>query len=95
LKIHYEQAFIGDPEILKAVCVKMFPNVDAPGLNKDEVAQILDVYGWTKLARKIRAKCSAYTIYEGAEVILRMFKLKRVTIHTRDFVLSLLKPAYE
>jgi len=95
LKIHFEQAFLSDLEIIKATCDEVFPYVDALGLNEDEVALILDAYGWNELAEKIRSECSAFILYEGAEKILGMFKLRRIIIHTRDFVLSLLKPEYE
>jgi len=94
LKIHFEQAFLSDLEIIKATCDEVFPYVDALGLNEDEVALILDAYGWNELAEKTRSECSALILHEGAEKILGMFKLSRIIIHTRDFVLSLLKPEY-
>jgi len=94
LRMHFEQAFLSDLEIIKATCNKVFPRVNALGLNEDEVALILDAYGWNELAEEIRARCSASILYEGAEEILRMFKLNRIIVHTRDFVLSLLKPKY-
>jgi ADP-dependent phosphofructokinase/glucokinase len=43
---------------------------------------------------KIRAGCSASILCEGTKEILRIFKLKRIIVYTRDFVLSLLNPAY-
>ena len=94
IKIHYEQAFLQDEEIIKAIFEKVFPYVDGVGLNEDELSFVLDAYGFHRIAEKIRSTYSVPVLYGGAKVIFEKFNISRVVIHARDFAFSFLRPTY-
>jgi len=94
LKIHYEQTFLKEREILRSVIAKVFPHAQAIGTNEDELANVLDVCQYSELASRIRSVSSASNLYEGACILLRLLNFSRVIVHTRDFILSLVKSDY-
>jgi len=95
LKIHFEQAFLRDPEIIRYVFDEVFPYVDGFGMNEDELCSILEAYDFNDLAREIKkSRFATSCLYDGMEKLFDLTKVSRIDLHTRDFAISLLKPNY-
>jgi len=94
LKIHFEQAFLRDPEIIRYVFDEVFPYVDGFGVNENELCSILEAYGFNDLAKEIKSRFAAPCLYDGMEKLFDLIKVSRIDLHTRDFAISLLKPNY-
>jgi len=94
LKIHFEQAFLLDPEIIRYVFDEVLPYVDGFGMNEDELCFILEAYGFNNLAEEIKSSFAASCLYDGMEKLFDLIKVSRIDLHTRDFAISLLKPSF-
>jgi len=94
LKIHFEQAFLRDPEIIRYVFDEVLPYVDGFGMNEDELCFILEAYGFNNLAEEIKSRFAAPCLYDGMEKLFDLIKVSRIDLHTRDFAISFLKPNY-
>ncbi|MEM3088776.1 MAG: ADP-dependent glucokinase/phosphofructokinase, partial [Candidatus Bathyarchaeia archaeon] len=95
LKIHFEQAFLRDPEIIRYVFDEVLPYVDGFGMNEDELCLILESYGFNDLAKEIKkSRFAVSCLYDGMEKLFNLIEVSRIDLHTRDFAISFLKPNY-
>ena len=94
IRIHIEQGSMQDAVIRKEVLKTILPHIDAFGINEDELVEILDAFEISEAFKELKKEYSAINIFSGARRIFELFTIPRMTVHTRNFSLTLLRPQY-
>lgn len=94
IRIHIEQGCIQDVIIRREVLKTLLPHIDGFGLNEDELLEILDAFEISKEFKKLKEESDAINILNGAKRVFELFNIPRMTVHTRNFSLTLLRPQY-
>ena len=89
LRIHLEFGHFANKEIAASVFLKVAPVTDSIGMNEDELASLYNLHGVPEEEiRLMEAEAVGKAVYKLA----LPHRLKKIVIHTREFVLIAFKP---
>ncbi|MEM2961824.1 MAG: ADP-dependent glucokinase/phosphofructokinase [Candidatus Bathyarchaeia archaeon] len=93
LFIHLELGCTPNPRVRSEVVGKVFPLVDSVGLNEHELVEVMGVL---KPSHRInlwdlRLGETAPTIYEAARILSCLTAVGRLTVHTKDYSLRIVR----
>ncbi|VVB70737.1 ADP-specific phosphofructokinase [uncultured archaeon] len=83
LVLHYEYVRTKNPEILSVL-----PRFDSLGCDEVELRQLLELLGEDKQAKKVSSDDSN-SIFEGAALLKKRLKVKRLHVHNLGYALNL------
>jgi ADP-dependent phosphofructokinase/glucokinase len=93
LFIHLELGCTPNPRVRKEIVEKVFPLVDSVGLNEQELAEVMEVlkpsHGMN--LRDLRPGETSPIIYEAAMVLSRLTAVRRLTVHTEDYSIRIVR----
>ena len=95
LKIHYEHGFTGDSELLRVIYDNLPEVIDCVGLNEVELPLILKTYGLNREAEDIWKNPSSLNLFKGLLKMSELTAFKRLTLHTKDFSMSLMSREFD
>jgi len=81
--IHTETGGLENIKMRGYLVEELYPNVDSLGMNENELADILILFDYDIPSDNIKE------LYKAARFVYRELELKRLCVHTRDFVLTL------
>lgn len=93
IKVHYEHGFMHDPALIRIVFDRINGVIDAVGMNEVELPLILEAYE-LKEAEKYQGSLSAINLFKMLLKLYEEFEFKRVTLHTKDFAMSILSKQF-
>ena len=88
IKVHYEHGFMHDLDLIQIVFDRINGVIDAVGMNEVELPLILKAYG-LKEAEKCWKLPNSTNLFEGLLKLYEIFGFGRLTLHTRDFAMSI------
>lgn len=89
MPFHYELGHFQNRDAMKEVLKAL--SFDSMGMNEDELANCMSLFGHKNFEKRIATSKSAVDVLEGAEVLMKKFALARLCVHTREFSLTLLR----
>jgi len=94
IKVHYEHGFMHDLDLIQIVFDGINGVIDAVGMNEVELPLILKAYG-LKEAEKCWRLPNSINLFKGLLKLYETFRFKRLTLHTRDFAMSILSKRFD